>query len=163
MSLYFDLVINCDLREDTPEDYIQAIRYWTDPNFALDVKPKIAFYKEDNLWDREFWHERFLAPDPEHEITVNFRRKLRYMIPMENNREVYRYVFQYVARWLHDDGFYEEHLTFVAWLATISQNGFMGYYCETDPLGRIRLIYSHNRQVKFTKVDEFPIDFNVQE
>jgi hypothetical protein len=154
MSLYFDLVINCDLREDTPDDYIQSIRYWTDPNFVLDIKPVIPLYKIENLWNSASWHDRFLAPYPEYDVTVNFRRKLRHIVPLENNREVYRYVFQYAARWLHDDGFYEDHLTFVTWLATISLDGFMGYYCETDPLGRITLLYSENRQIKFTNVPD---------
>jgi hypothetical protein len=95
MSLQFDLVINCDLKEDVPDDAIDAISYLVQPGYELKKKPQLIYtdpkYPDlGNMWDT-FGDRRFLAPDPAHDIISNFRRVHRLTIPTENNREVHRY------------------------------------------------------------------------
>jgi hypothetical protein len=111
MSLYFDFVICCDLREDAPEEVVDALRYLTDPTFELKQKSPLIFtwvgrddgtLQKENLWDMS-GDNRFLASDPEHEVISSFQRKLRTIIPLENNREVYNWSLQYCGRNLHDD------------------------------------------------------------
>src|SRR5262249_45669858 len=65
------------------------------------------------------------------EVVSSFNRFHRLTIPLENNREVYRYSLQYCGRALHDDFFYEHHLPFVYYLAPYSYEHYIGYYVET--------------------------------
>lgn len=134
MSLKFDLVINCDLREDTPAEHIEAIRCLTTKDYELPTKPQlpISFYGEPewNMWN-SFSDYHFLASDPEQLIVSNFRRIHRLTIPLENNREVHRYSLQYCGRELHDDYFYSHHIPFIHWLASITCENYIGYYVET--------------------------------
>lgn len=130
MSLHFDLVINCDLQEDVPEDAIEAIRCLTQRDYVLKVKPQLVLPDYGNVWD-DIWDHHCLAPDPDHDIISNFRRIQRTTIPKENNREVYRYRLQYCGSFIHDDYFYQNHLPFVYWLATVAYEDYIGYYMET--------------------------------
>jgi hypothetical protein len=135
MSLSFDLVINCDLREDTPEDAIEAIKYLTQPDYTLKQEPQLTItdpkYPDvGNMWDT-FGSRHFLVPDPDHNIICNFRRVHRLTIPLENNREVYRYRLQYCGSLFLDDYFFQFHLPFVYWLATVAYENYIGYYMET--------------------------------
>lgn len=139
MSLYFDMVINCDLREDVPEDAVEAIKYLTQPDYSLAKKPQLIYTDPKypgvgNMWDT-FGGRRFLVPDSDHDIISNFRRVHRLTIPTENNREVHRYRLQYCGSCLHDDYFYECHLPFVYWLATVAYENYIGYYMETHGTG----------------------------
>jgi len=136
MSLHFDMVINCDLREDTPEDIIEAIRCLTQKDYTPIPKPNLLLIENDygNIWD-SFYEYHFLAPDPEHDTISNFRRVHRLTIPLENNREVHRYRLQYCGSWLHDDFFYAHHIPFVYWLASIAYENYIGYYAETHNTG----------------------------
>ena len=135
MSLHFDMVINCDLKEDAPEDAIEAIKYLTQPDYYLKKEPQLIYtdpkYPDmGNMWDT-FGSDRFLVPDPDHDIISNFRRVHRLTIPTENNREVHRYRLQFCGSWLHDDYFYQYHLPFVYWLAAVAYEDYIGYYMET--------------------------------
>lgn len=135
MSLHFDLVINCDLKEDVPEDAIEAIKYLMQPDYSLKKEPQLIYADPEypdlgNMWDI-FGNYRFLVPDPDQNIISNFRRMFRTTIPAENHREVFRYRLQYCGSWLHDDYFYQYHKPFVYWLATVAYENFIGYYMET--------------------------------
>lgn len=136
MSLHFDMVINCDLREDTSEEFIEAIRCLTQKDYTLQIKPNLfcSDYGWGNIWN-SFYDNHFLAPDPEHDIISNFRRVHRLTIPLENNREVHRYRLQYCGSWIHDDYFYQCHIPFVYWLASIAYENYIGYYHETHNIG----------------------------
>lgn len=148
MSLYYDLVINCDLKEDAPEDAIEAIKYLSQPNYHLSKTPRLIYsdgrYPEQSgdMWEM-FGQERFLAPEPEQNVISNFQRVYRTTIPAENNREVYRYRLQYCGNLLHDDSFYELHLPFVYWLATVAYENTLGYYMESEG-GPVRLLRVEN-------------------
>ncbi len=136
MSLHFDMVINCDLREDTPEDIIEAIRCLTQKDYAPLPNPNLILtdYNHRNAWN-SFYDYHFLAPEPQHDIISNFRRVHRLTIPLENNREVHRYRLQFCGSWLHDDFFYSHHMPFVYWLASIVYEDYIGYFCETHNEG----------------------------
>lgn len=139
MSLYFDMVINCDLKEDIAEDAIEAINYLIQPDYQLSKIPELIYDDPKypnlgNMWDT-FGSDRFLVPDPSHDIISNFRKIHRTTIPTENNREVYRYRLQYCGSFIHDDYFYQYHIPFVYWLATIAYEEYIGYYMETHNMG----------------------------
>src|SRR5262245_7239522 len=119
MSAYVDLVISCDLKEDTPETYINAIRCLTDRNYELGEKPELIYPGQGNIWDA-FSDYHFLAPDFEHEIISSFQKKLRLILPAENHREVYHYSLQFSGRFIHDDYWAAHHIPFLYWLGTIA-------------------------------------------
>lgn len=126
MSNYFDVVITCDLREDTPEEVINIIRYLTDKNYELSEIPNIVVEHDIGTWEGIF-DRHFLAPDPERETISNFQKMWRTSIPAENNRKVYRYMLQYSGRNIHDDFWAEYHVPFVYWLARHVYEDVMGY------------------------------------
>ena len=125
MSLYFDLVINCDLREDTPPDAIEAIKCLTSRDLQLDKKPTLIAPEVGNIWDY-FYDEHFLAPDTANNIISNFQRRWITSIPEENHRKVYRYRLQFSGVRLHDDYFYPHYKPFTYWLATIFKREIYG-------------------------------------
>lgn len=131
MSLHFDLVINCDLREGTPEQAIEVIRCLTERDYQLNFKPEVLYPGQGDLWDYWTSDPHFLALNPQQDVISNFRRVHRMTMPLEGNREVYRYRLQYCGSCLHDDSFYELHMPFVYWLATIAYEEHLGYYGET--------------------------------
>jgi hypothetical protein len=145
MSLYFDLVICCYLKEDVPEAYIEAIRSLTDPTYNLIEAPNLICPREGNVWE-SFYDYHFLAPDPKREAISNFQRIWRTTIPAEN-RDVYQYCLQFSGRMLHDDFFYVHHLPFVCWLASIVDTDFIGYYKETDYGDKPRLLYVKDSKI----------------
>ena len=124
MSNYFDLAIACDIKLETPGIFIDAIRYLTDPEFTLDRKPQLLYEGED-FW-LNFEGHRFLAPDPEHEIISSFRPIL-YSLQTGERPSIYQYVLQFFGRGIVDDVFYYKHDLFLFWLATIGEEGFIGY------------------------------------
>lgn len=147
MSLHFDLVIMCDLREDTPSDCVELIRWlFTLPSQNID-QPKGHCVDEEGRNFHEWFNDPFLAPFPNQEVTSTFQQWYRYTMPaISGGGDVYRYALQYSARRILDDAFYEEHLNFVGWLATIAEEGFIGYYREEAAL-KPNLLYSKNRQL----------------
>ncbi len=144
MSDYFDVVICCDLREDTPEEAIDAIRCLTNCNYQPKEKPDLVDkdYGYGNIWDG-FYDHHFLAPDPERENISSFQRMWRTAMPAENNRDVYRYCLQYSGRNIHDDFWREHHIPFVYWLASYVFEDFIGYMKYSEG-GAIHLMHVKN-------------------
>ena len=141
MSLYFDLVINCDLKEDTPASVIEAVKSLTDTRYEPPKDPQLSLPWDDNGWNH-FWNMHFLAPWQDD--VVSFKRQLRAYLPRENNRPVYRYSLKYMGRNLKDDLFFTHHYIFFYWLAIVSYQNFFGYYQETaDRAGKqVKLLYA---------------------
>lgn len=153
MSLHFDMVINCDLREDTPENIYEAIQCLTQRDYKLKDKPELIYPGQGNIWDG-FSDYHFLAPDSQHDVISNFRRVHQLTIPTENNREVHRYRLQYCGSWLHDDFFYAHHLPFVYWLATIAYEKYIGYYVETGGSVGVHHFFAENGKLKDRQEDQ---------
>jgi hypothetical protein len=143
MSLHFDLVIVCDLREDTPEPCVEYIQWlFTRPSDSA-PKPQFDCPNEYGLT----FDDPFLYPLPTEEVISVFQKKYRYTrSPNAGGGDVYRYAIQFSARDILDDGFYEDHLNFVAWLATLAEEGFIGYYKE-ELAFKPELLYVKNRQL----------------
>jgi hypothetical protein len=157
MSLYYDMVINCYLREDTPEEFIKAISFLTDPASELTASPKFVITepdgKEHNFGNLVSPNNHFLAPNPEYQIISQFR-KIHYST--RHNHEVYLWLLQYTGRWLHDDSFYEEELPFIYWLAFMSVDGLVGYWKETDhQKAKVHLIFAEGGKFREIEVDSF--------
>lgn len=142
MSDWFDVVITCDLREDTPEEVINIIRYLTDNSYELGEAQSIVVKHENGVWEGTF-DRHFLAPDPEHETVSNFQKMWRTSIPSENDRKVYRYSLQYSGRNIHDDLWANYHIPFIYWLASYAFGDFMGYMRYTEG-GEVHLMYVKN-------------------
>lgn len=151
MSLYFDVVICCDLREGTPQEVVDTIRYLSDPTFELKQKSRSIYalfgLDTDTLTD----DYRFLISNPEHEVIASFQRKLRAVIPSENHREVYNWSLQYCGRNLLDDYAYECHFSLLYWLPQYV-DGLVGYYYETTGSDLVRVVYSLNGTAKTVDV-----------
>lgn len=148
MSQFFDLMLFCDLREDTPEDIIEAMRCLTTHNYPIPSNPQLILPDLTNAWDYFSGNYHFLAPDPRWEIISNFRRMHRSTIPLENNREVHCYSLSYLGRNIHDDYFYQRHVPFVAWLGSVAVDGCIGYW-EGSYSPSPRLLYAKNRTVHY--------------
>jgi hypothetical protein len=161
MSLYFDLVINCDLREDTPEDAIEAIRCFMTKGYEIKINPQLLYPNHGNVWE-QIHYKHFLASDPQQGIMSNFRHRLRRIIPTENNREVYRYHLQYMGHFLHDDYFHHAHMPFIYWLATVSYHDYFGYYAESghDKVMPHGLFVTKDRLLGSRKLWTLPLDNN---
>lgn len=153
MSLYFDFVINCDLRPDTPQEYIDAIRYLTSPKGTAPLPPKshmvIRWGQGEeglyDLWQRFFTGEHvapFLAPDPEWDVISRFQKMHRTNNPA-TNEPIYHYCLQFVARSIHDDIAYPLHMNFFYWLPIIAVDGLIGYYKEKYS-NKVNLLYAKN-------------------
>ncbi len=137
MGTYFDLVINCDLREDISAEFIEAIQCLMSKDNELEIIPKLFVPDYDaNIWTG-FYDKTFLTHDPENDVISNFQRRHRMTIPSENNRKVYRYHLQYCGSMIHDDYWAACHLPFVYWLATVSHDNHLGFYKETGQMGRV--------------------------
>ena len=137
MSLYFDMVINCEIREDTSEELIDAIRHLTDRSHILSTTPNMLYEGHGNIWE-VFSDYNFLAPKSDHYVISNFKRIDGLSVPTQTEpeiRQVVRHRLQYCGSWLHDDYFYENHLPFVHWLAGVAHRDYIGYYKETDHEG----------------------------
>lgn len=130
MSLYFDLVIQCDLREDTPQDAIEAIHCFMTKGYELKTEPQLLYPNHGNVW-QDIHYKHFLVHDPQNYVLSQFQHQLRTIIPLENNREIYRWHLQYMGHFLHDDYFAQAHMPFIHWLATASYENYFGYYLET--------------------------------
>lgn len=129
MSLRYDLFIKCDLKEDVPERVADGIRYLTDPNFILSQP-----VETDGIW-ASYWEDwgKFLISEPKLETFSDFRKEelFQLIIPPDKERQpVYRYSLMYYGHRISGDGWVEEHLLFLAWLAQYVAEDFMGYYKE---------------------------------
>jgi hypothetical protein len=142
MGSHFDVVISCDLREDTPEEVINIIRFLTDSDYELVKKPIVVVEHSNGIWEGSF-DSHFLAPDPKHEVISSFQKMWRTYIPSENDRKVYRYSLQYSGRNIHDDFWAECHIPFIYWLASYVYEDFIGYMRETTN-SVLDLIYVHD-------------------
>jgi hypothetical protein len=129
MSLHYDLVINCDLREDAPAACVQLIAWLcgdvTKPESATDC------FDQNEMNLATIWDFQFLEPAPESETFSDFQSRYRYNRPMNvGGAPVYKYSLHYSARLLLDDYFYDCHLMFLPWLARLCEDGFIGFYKE---------------------------------
>lgn len=149
MSLHFDLMISCDLLENTPDSYIKAIQCLTDRNIILDEQPQLFYPGYGNIWEG-FYDIHFLAPDPDREIISNFQRVWRESKP--EGEKIFRYSLQYSGRWIHDDRFASHHMPFLYWLASIAKPSFIGYYGEHDFYRPAQLVVE-NAQLAFVGGD----------
>ncbi|MEZ4670303.1 MAG: hypothetical protein R3E39_20545 [Anaerolineae bacterium] len=147
MSLHFDIVIVCDLREDTPSDCLELLAWLTDANSSSEARPRFHCFDENYMELADAFDHPFLAPLPNEEVISVFQRRYRYTMPTKTGgKDVYRYCLQFSARGILDDYFYECHLLFTYWLASVSEDGFIGYYKEeldNDPI----LLYVKDRKL----------------
>ncbi|MCL4253157.1 MAG: hypothetical protein KJ043_05195, partial [Anaerolineae bacterium] len=97
--------------------------------YELKIEPQLPYPKHGNVWDL-IYDKHFLAHDPQNFVISQFQRRLCTTIPSENNREVYRWRLQYMGHFLHDDYFYQAHMPFIHWLATMSHENYFGYYAD---------------------------------
>jgi hypothetical protein len=149
MSIYYDMSINCDLREDTPDEAIDIIRCLTQPGYQLGFTPQMEVPGHGNIW-LQFYDKHFLAQQPEHDQISNFHRGYRTTVPKENHREVFQYRLLYCASLIHDDFWIHHHAPFVYWLAQHASNGYIGYYAETIQAVRFNLLVAINRQLRIS-------------
>jgi hypothetical protein len=145
--LHFDLAITCDLREDTPTPCIEFIEWlFTPPSEPLNQPQGHCFDNEGRNF-YEWFDYPFLYPLPDEEFISVFQKRHRYTTSaISGSKDVYRYALQYSGRHILDDGFYEDYLNFVAWLATIAEEGFIGYYKE-QLASHPRLLYVRERNL----------------
>jgi len=151
MSSYFDMVINCDLREDTPAEAIEAIKCLISHDTEMKNVSNLLYRGLGDIC-KSFYNTNFLAPDPDNGIISNFYRRFIYTIPQENNRKVYRYRLQYCGIGIHDDHWAHCHMPFAGWLASVSNDKYMGYYKLTDEIGwKVQHLLTENGQLKVDK------------
>ncbi|MCI0712760.1 MAG: hypothetical protein L0154_21570 [Chloroflexi bacterium] len=158
MSLYFDLVINCYFREEISEEHVKVLHWLTDKDYELDFTPTLTVnyegYDAADVWESVRLAPHMLASHSERQIISQLRRIHYTTIPLENNREAYLWLLQYIGRWLHDDGFYECYLPCVYWLASIAKDGLVGYWRETDyAFTKTYLLFAKNTSVQSVDVD----------
>lgn len=158
MSLYFDLVINTYFRESIQEDHVKVLHWLTDTEYMLDFIPSLTLNNPDddlgNIWERIKYTPHLLATTPEHQRFVHLQRIHHTTIPAENNRKVYLWLLQYTGRWLHDDSFYESYIPCLYWLSSISKDGLLGYWRETDyPFATTHLLFAKNGNMESVDVN----------
>src|SRR5207253_387653 len=133
----------------TPGELVDAVRCLTDRSFNLETTPPMHLEGRGNIWET-FWDRHFLAPDPDDDIIVSFQRRERLYYPTEA-RMVYGYSLQYSGRFIHDDGFYRQHIPFLYWLGTVADEGYIGCTGESNEMQR-DLLYSVNRKLQIRRV-----------
>jgi hypothetical protein len=129
MSSHYDLFIKCDLKEGVPDRVVDGLRYLTDPEFELSQP-----VETEGIW-ASYWKDwdRFLISEPKFETFSDFRKEERFRFTIPPNKEripAYRYSLMYYGHRILDDGWVEEHLPFLYWLAQYVVEDFMGYYKE---------------------------------
>jgi hypothetical protein len=148
MSWYVDVVINCDLRPDVPQEYIDAIRYLTSPKgtVPLPTKPHTIVHSEcEEAYD--FWEffegdaEAFLMHYPEHGRITNFYRTYLEISPYTG--PLYFYCLQYVGRLIVDDVWANALAKFFYWLPAIASDGLVGYH-KSQYSNEVALLYAKN-------------------
>ncbi|MEO8397205.1 MAG: hypothetical protein ABI700_29690 [Chloroflexota bacterium] len=151
MSDHYDLVIVCDLLEAAPLACIEMIEWLTNPASDPATKPDFDCLSGNDAALNGNFHFSFLAPLASEQIISLFQNRYRYtMSAVEGGANVYGYTLQFSGRNILDDGFYDCYLLFLYWLASISEDGFVGYYIEEFD-ARPTLLY-----VKDQKLEERP-------
>jgi hypothetical protein len=127
MSQHFELMLACDLRDDTPENVLQAIRYMTsNSKVPFEDRPSHPFDKHTT---EGFEDWRSLLAEPEGDLPgwvgSYFQLAKRYDEPFE------RYTFG-CRLLVHDDVLFGlGFIDFIPWLAQYSKTqGFVGYWRE---------------------------------
>ena len=149
MSQYFEFQLAFNLKEDVPEDVIEAFQYLTNPDAPL---PK---HLPDDDWFRTENPRLigFASTEPNcGENVCSFRRVYRYS-KMETDH--YQFTFHFRCLW-HDDGFYHDWWRLAPWLAKYADaHGFVGYYRkEYSPMPT--LLYFKDGQVYLAEATETP-------
>jgi hypothetical protein len=143
MSSYLDVVINCDLRPDIPQEYIDGIRYLTSPigTMPLPIKPEAVMRSEfgSDLWDFITAEGPLLSPDPEIGLIVNFYS----MTSFYRNKEIHQYRLQFMAHQLLNEMWADGLAEFFYWVPTIAVDGFIGYHKGTES-NKVHLLYAKN-------------------
>ncbi len=134
MSTHFDMVINCDLREDVPTSCIEFISWLCDVNADSEFQPESDCFNNFHHIEKEMaenFDHPFLASRPDNEIISLLQRRYRFSMPANTGRrDVYHYCLQFSAHDLAANYFFECHLVFIHWIAPIIEDGFIGYYKE---------------------------------
>lgn len=155
MSAYFDLVINCDIREDVPPSRIKLISWLCDINSNPESWPQFGQGNQIQEGHARVWDYPFLAQQLEEETFSNFQSRYRYTLPDSmGGKEVRKYSLHFFGRNISDDTFFDCHLSFLIWVAPICENGFIGYYKEesrNDPV----LMYVNDGKLITTPKDQF--------
>ncbi|GEM_PF-5828515 len=141
MSLYFDLVINCDLKADTPDDAIDAIACLISYEISeKDLSPEPQLLIDgNNIWNMIDDYE-LLAPEPKLNIISNFQPR-EFSIGDDPHPKFTQYRLQYCAANIKDDIFHPNYLLFIHWLVTVSNDRYLGYYKETNELSRMSIFH----------------------
>jgi hypothetical protein len=141
MGYYLDVVINCGLRPDIPQEYIDALRYLTSPEgtVQLPIKPETVIESEfgTDLWDYFTQDGPLLSPDPENGTITNFYS----MTSFYRENVVLQYHLQFTAHHVHDDTWANGLAEFFYWLPTIAVDGFIGYHKGTES-NEVHLLYA---------------------
>jgi hypothetical protein len=107
MSDHFDLVIVCDLLEDTPTACIEFISWLSAAHSPLEAKPQFDCFDESEQPLAKIFDHPFLASLPEEEVISVFQRRYRYTMPANaGGKDVHHYCLQFSARNLLDDYFF---------------------------------------------------------
>lgn len=147
VSMFYDLVLNCYLREDVSDEHIQAIQCLINRDFQLVVTPKLLLPDGENVWE-VFYDKHFLAPAAQPQAIASFVREHITTIPTENNREVHLWTLKYIGRWIKDEFYAHHHLPFVIWLGRVAREGFLGYTMESYLGKNPTLLYAKNGQLE---------------
>jgi hypothetical protein len=145
----FCFTVACDLREDTPQQVIETLRYMTsNRDYDFNNPPDLPFFKDDD-W-RTFLvceSEGFIFPGEPH---ASLREAYRYSRSMvEGGEDVYLHTLSFRCQ-AKDDGI-TSYLTFIEWLAPYSSTtGFVGYWIYEDDEDPI-LIYFKDGQISMSK------------
>jgi hypothetical protein len=141
MSSYIDVVINCDLRPDVPQEYIDAIRYLTSTKgtVPLPIKPDAVIQSEfgTDLWDFVTKDGPLLSPDPANGMISNFYT----ITTFYQNKVVYTYRLQFMAHRVLDDVWADGLAEFFYWLPTIAMDGLIGYH-KSHYSNEVHLLYA---------------------
>ncbi|MBI1255882.1 MAG: hypothetical protein GC204_00280 [Chloroflexi bacterium] len=144
MSVFFDLVIMCDLREDTPEACIRLIQWLADPASDPATRPPFDCSHAYDPGLNALFNYPFLAQQADEEVASRFQNRFRHNTEAG---EVYRYRLQFSQRNIMDDDFDQALMPFVDWLTGIAEDGFIGYYRNEDSL-RPTLLYVKDRNLE---------------
>jgi len=145
MASLFCFALACDLREDSPQQVVDTLKYMTrSQDYEFDDPPDAEFFEGED-W-RTFLtveHEGFMFPGKAY---VTFHSAYRYSRPMiHGGDDVYVYTLSLRCQ-SGDDGI-TDLIDFAEWLAPYSSTqGFVGYIIY-EGLETPSLIYFRNGQV----------------
>jgi len=141
MTSHIDVVINCDLRTDIPQEYIDAIRYLTSAQgtVPLPIKPDAVIQSEvgSDLWDFVKEDGPLLSPAPDIGLITNFYS----LTTFYGDEAVHQYRLQLAAHRVHTDIWANGLALFFYWLPTIAVDDFIGYHKGTES-SEVHLLYA---------------------